>query len=152
MLHTLYAASASRLTSNSRRLRHLPLGTDHSAEERAAVIADIEQDIKESAFVNRRDFCEMLGGYADQTSADDPLHVCGACGVRDPDLTYHEEDFAKVPDNHWVRVDSELLASLDAPAGGDPYFELTSQGGDEQPRARSAVAEVVRRRHCRCRL
>jgi hypothetical protein len=94
LLNLAYECSASRITANSRRLRTLP---KHSPAYDVAV-ADTAADIAFYGNVSPMSKANNMNGYKNGREVHGKIyvpgveihcmHVCGACGVRDPELQY----------------------------------------------------------------
>ena len=82
---------------------------------------------------------ECVRAFQEREAAFADMHVCAACGVRDPELSYEAHNLGDLPQSHWMRVDQGAMARLDAA----PPFELLKrrpEGGAAWPR------EQMRRR------
>ena len=84
-LYKLHASTGARLRANSRRVRTLPLaGYDESSDAYLTAKQDASEDIENFAHVTVEDGANAVRAFLDcETEAAD-MHVCGACGLRDP--------------------------------------------------------------------
>ena len=109
LLYQLHAASATRITANSRRLRTLRRRwkTEATVEscaayERARV--DTRGDIAQFAHVTREDHATAVRGF--QTAIEQAFksasNICAGCGVRDIDDPMHGPiKLSQVDGEHW---------------------------------------------------
>ena len=111
------------MRANSRRLRTLPEGSADYAE----CAKDVAQDIANLCHVDIEDWARMMIDFVEREERAAELHVCGACGVRDPEIRYSELKKLKgLPIDHWLRVDRVPLSRLQATAP----FSLLKRGRD----------------------
>ena len=94
MKDIIYETSCSPISANSRRLRTLP----KSSPAHAVAVLDTAADIGKYGAVGAEDIAACVAGYANGRVvhgkcfvpgvAIHDMHVCGFCGVRDPELNY----------------------------------------------------------------
>ena len=69
---------------------------------------DVAKAIDRMSEVPLEVMAECARAYADR--AECPKHVCGACGLRDPeDECALEVDLPSLPPKHWLRVLAQAL-------------------------------------------
>ena len=78
LLEKVHDASGSVITANSMRLRTLPDGP-----ERDVAREDVKRDIERYVHVPLETRARCVADYTADAN-DVGMHVCGACGLRDP--------------------------------------------------------------------
>ena len=136
VLANVHECSGSGITANSRRLVSLERAHGVESDEYKGAKADTEADIKRFGNVTFEDKAKCVSAYVEARRALDDMKVCACCGLRDPEVTYHEKTFAStLPD--WLAVDEAALARLDAA----PAFQLLKRPVDGD-----SATETFRRR------
>ena len=119
LLDELHQSSGSTITMNSRRLRHLEKILP--AEYKIAV-QDVEKDIETYVKVDRKTMGSCVRNYVTQSKVT--MNVCGACGLRDPEARYYDDQDMK--ELSWLRIPKEALESLQ----NKPNMKLVKRGED----------------------
>jgi hypothetical protein len=107
LLARVHDASGSTLSANSRRLRTLRNNPDALAQCRS----DVKKDIEKFVHVSVEAKAKCVHRFAER--ADVVMHVCGACGIRDPFDPYTAT--AKLNDlapEHWLQVGKDAYRRL----------------------------------------
>ena len=86
LLLQVHNSSGSTFTANARRLPTLR----HDAEALAECRRDVMKDIKTYAHVSIESKARCVDDFAKRAEA--PMHVCGSCGIRDPNDTYCQNE------------------------------------------------------------
>eukprot|EP00966_Prymnesium_polylepis_P241661 5588376-Prymnesium_polylepis.1 len=121
----MHGCSGSGITANSRRLVSLERTHGVQSDEYQIAKADTPADIDRFGHVAVEDKARCVSAYVETQRALDDMKVCACCGLRDPEVTYHEKTFAStLPD--WLAVDETALARLDAA----PAFQLLKRPVD----------------------
>ena len=101
LLQKIYDGNGSRLTLNSSRLRTLDATTQAEAYDRA--VADTMEDLKRFVHVDIQDKARCVASYIANTDDESHvMHVCGVCGMRDPEVTYTEVYLHLIPAGSWL--------------------------------------------------
>ena len=136
LLERLHRCSGAPITASSMRVAHLDRGTD--AYEQA--VEDTLDDIGKYAHVSLLEGAECVRAFQEREDALGEMHVCAACGVRDPEAKYSAHKLSEwVTPGHWMLVDESAMARLEA----SPPFDLLQR----RPEGEAAWPRVqVRRR------
>jgi hypothetical protein len=119
LLARTHDSSGSTFTANSRRLRTLHGNAAALAECRR----DVKTDILKYSHVSIETKAECVDRFAEMEAM--PMHVCGACGVRDPFETYtHLVDLQQLSSDHWLQVGQDAYTRLK----GLPDMQLLRPG------------------------
>ena len=79
-------------------------------------MADTEADIQRYVAVSLETQAECVANYAAFAAKADQMHVCGACGLRDPQDNYKEIDLAATSDESYLHVGTEAYQRLTSSA------------------------------------
>jgi hypothetical protein len=72
----------------------------------------IAREIKEYAMTTPEDARRIVANYTDAERID-VMHVCGACGVRDPNLAYcRTVRLSNLPADVWLRATGAFVAKI----------------------------------------
>jgi hypothetical protein len=107
LLARVHDSSGSTITANSRRMRTLPKDSDEFEEARR----DTKADILNFGHVSIETKAECVDRFAEMAAV--PMHVCGACGVRDPfDPCKVLVDLHQLSSDHWLEVGQDAYTRL----------------------------------------
>jgi hypothetical protein len=110
MHENLYAASTAVILAHATRLASLVEGTPAYAQ----CIELIKKNIEDFAMTTPEDAARIATNYTEAERLA-VMHVCGACGVRDPTKPYcRTERLSELPADDWLRAKSEFVAAIDA--------------------------------------
>jgi hypothetical protein len=123
----IYDGNGSRLTLNSSRLRTLDAATQ--AADYLQAVADTMEDLKRFVHVDVVTKAACVASYiANTDDGNHVMHVCGVCGVRDPEATYTPVFLQCIPEGSWLEVPAQVLSRLDA----TPDVALLKRSGDDE--------------------
>ncbi len=99
-----YGCCGSRLTANSTRLKHF----DMMSSEYKQAAEDVKKDIVDFLQITEDDKKRMIENFETASTAALSLKVCGACGIKDPNLMYHKVSLDSLgPNHHWIVIPDE---------------------------------------------
>jgi hypothetical protein len=110
MSKNLYAALPAVIPAHAMRLASLVEGTPAYAQ----CIELIRKDIKNFAMTTPEDAARIATNYTEAERIA-VMHVCGACGVRDPTKTYcRMERLSELSADDWLRAEPKFVTSINA--------------------------------------
>ena len=77
--------------------------------------ADVIAGIRDTAHLDAAEARALIGGYQAAAKESAQLKVCGACGVRGPDVSYSDEKvyLNELADDHWLVVPDAAVEQFD---------------------------------------
>ena len=87
--------------------------------------------------MNNEDLTELAARY--KKLAYPKMHVCGACGTHDPELSYVDKHLRDIGPKHWLNVGAVALERLRS----EEPFELLVKQADGAPRRVQVQREMV---------